>query len=108
VEKEAPKFGLLLYLENRPKFLNMKAKNRQIWSPCRETKKPKLLFGAFVSTYRVARWFVFKPKIPIWANFGGSCYGKSWYILRPFGLFYSLWKYFKAIWYIFCGNLVYF
>jgi hypothetical protein len=22
-----------------------------------------------------------KPKIPIWVNFGGSCYGKSWYIL---------------------------
>jgi hypothetical protein len=20
---------------------------------------------------RVARWFVFKPKIPIWVNFGG-------------------------------------
>jgi hypothetical protein len=30
---------------------------------------------------RVARWFVFKPKIPIWVNFGGFCYGKSWYIL---------------------------
>jgi hypothetical protein len=46
---------------------------------------------------RVARWFVFKPKIP---NFGGSCYGKSWYILWPFDLFYGHWKYFKAIWYI--------
>jgi hypothetical protein len=21
---------------------------------------------------RVARWFIFKPKIPIWVNFGGS------------------------------------
>jgi hypothetical protein len=30
---------------------------------------------------KVARWFVFKPKIKIWVNFGGSCYGKSWYIL---------------------------
>jgi hypothetical protein len=29
----------------------------------------------------VARWFVFKPKSPIWVNFGGSRYGKSWYIL---------------------------
>jgi hypothetical protein len=27
---------------------------------------------------RVARWFVFKPKIPIWVNFEGSCNGKSW------------------------------
>jgi hypothetical protein len=30
---------------------------------------------------RVARWFVFKPKIQIWVNFVGSWYGKSWYIL---------------------------
>jgi hypothetical protein len=30
---------------------------------------------------RVAGWFVFKPKIQIWVNFGGSCYGKCWYIL---------------------------
>jgi hypothetical protein len=30
---------------------------------------------------RVARWFVFKPKIPISVNFGGSCFGKYWYIL---------------------------
>jgi hypothetical protein len=27
---------------------------------------------------RVARWFVFKPKIPIWVNFGGSCNGSCW------------------------------
>jgi hypothetical protein len=36
---------------------------------------------------RVARWFVFKPKIQIWVNFVGSRYGKSCYILWPFGLF---------------------
>jgi hypothetical protein len=35
----------------------------------------------FQSIIRVARWFVFKPKIPIWVNTGGSSYGKSWYIL---------------------------
>jgi hypothetical protein len=54
---------------------------------------------------RVARWFVFKPKIPLWVNVVGSCYGKSWYILWSFDLFYSHWKYFMAILYIF-GNLV--
>jgi hypothetical protein len=48
----------------------------------------------------VARWFVFKPKIPIWVSFGGSCYAKYWYILWPFGLVYGHWKYFMAIWYI--------
>jgi hypothetical protein len=50
--------------------------------------------------YRVARWFVFKPKNPIWVNFGWSCNIKSWYILRAFGLFYCHWKYFMAIRYI--------
>jgi hypothetical protein len=30
---------------------------------------------------RVARWFVFKPKIQIWVNFGGSCNGSCSYIL---------------------------
>jgi hypothetical protein len=29
----------------------------------------------------VARWFVFKPKIPIWENFGGPLNGKYWHIL---------------------------
>jgi hypothetical protein len=48
---------------------------------------------------RVARWFVLKPKIPIWINLGGSFNGKSWYILWPVGLFYGHWKYFMAIWY---------
>jgi hypothetical protein len=33
-------------------------------------------------------------------NIGGSCYGKSWYIVCPFGLFYGHWKYIMAIWYI--------
>jgi hypothetical protein len=26
--------------------------------------------------FRVARWFVFKPKIPIWVNIEGSCNGR--------------------------------
>jgi hypothetical protein len=37
----------------------------------------------------VARWFVFKPKIPIWLNFGGPYKGKCWYILWSFGIFYG-------------------
>jgi hypothetical protein len=58
---------------------------------------------------RVARWFVFKPKIPIWENFGGSSYGKSWHvyfmtiwsILHPFEIFYDHLVYFVVICYIF-------
>jgi hypothetical protein len=57
---------------------------------------------------RVARWFVFKPKIPIWVN----CLGVfQWKILAHF---YDHLVYFKAIANIlrpfgtFCGHLVYF
>jgi hypothetical protein len=49
---------------------------------------------------RVARWFVFKPKIPIGVNFGRSCNGKSWRVLWPFSLFYGHCKCLMAIWYI--------
>jgi hypothetical protein len=45
---------------------------------------------------RVARWFVFKPKIPIWVNFGGHWNGKCcysltiiWNILWPFAIMYG-------------------
>jgi hypothetical protein len=70
--------------------------------------KSNLLFGRrfvfalwlLVAVIRDARWFVFKPKIPIWINLGGSCNGKFWNILCPFGLFYGHLKYFMAIWYI--------
>jgi hypothetical protein len=30
---------------------------------------------------RVARLFIFEPKIPIWVDFGGPWNGKCWYIL---------------------------
>jgi hypothetical protein len=38
----------------------------------------KMLLG------RVARWYIFKPKIPIWVNFGGPYNGKCWYIVWSF------------------------
>jgi hypothetical protein len=63
-----------------------------------------------------ARCYIFKPKTPIWVNFGGSknenvamIYGHLvyftaiWSILRPFGLFYGHLVYFTAIWYILCS-----
>jgi hypothetical protein len=49
---------------------------------------------------RVARWYIFKPKIQIWAKFGGSSNGGCWYVLCPFGIFHSHWVYSMAIWYI--------
>jgi hypothetical protein len=38
---------------------------------------------------RVARWFIFKPKIPIWVNFGRALDWKNGYTLWPFGIFYG-------------------
>jgi hypothetical protein len=35
---------------------------------------------------RVARWYVFEPKIQIRESFGGPWNEKSWYILWPFGI----------------------
>jgi hypothetical protein len=56
---------------------------------------------------RVARRYFFKPKIPIWVNFGGPWNGKCWSILWPFGIYYGNSVYFMAIWWVSC-NLVYF
>jgi hypothetical protein len=36
-----------------------------------------------------ARWYIFKPKIPICVNFGGSCSGKIWHTLWPYGMYYG-------------------
>jgi hypothetical protein len=41
---------------------------------------------------RVARWFVLKPKIPIWANFGGGVG------MENVVIFYNHLEYFMAIW----------
>jgi hypothetical protein len=63
---------------------------------------------------RVARWFIFKPKILIWVNFGRSCNGKCWFTVCPFGECSSHLVNAPAIWYnlwafgIFYGRLVYF
>jgi hypothetical protein len=51
----------------------------------------------FPAPVRVARWFVFKPKIQIWVNFAGSCNGRGWYILWTLIPFYGLLLYFMDI-----------
>jgi hypothetical protein len=71
-----------------------------------------LLIVAFliclIDRYRVARWYIFKPKIPNWANLEGPCNGRCWYILWPFSLLYGyfvyavvIMVYFVVIWSIF-------
>jgi hypothetical protein len=51
-----------------------------------------------------ARWFVFKPKIPIWVNFGGSCNVSIFYVRLVYftAIGNTLWPLGK-----FCGHLVY-
>jgi hypothetical protein len=66
-------------------------------------EKKRFRFEIWVRTgvsNRVARWYIFNPKILIWVNFGGSCNGRCWYILWPFGQFYGHLVYFRALWYI--------
>jgi hypothetical protein len=50
-----------------------------------------------VLPFRVARWYIFKPKIPFWLNFGGSMY----VAMGDIGTFYGHLVYFMVIWYIF-------
>jgi hypothetical protein len=59
---------------------------------------PDFFPAASVAT-RVARWYVFKPKIQIWVKFGGSCNGRCGYILWTFGPFHRLLLNFMDIWY---------
>jgi hypothetical protein len=46
---------------------------------------------------RVARWYIFKPKLPIWVNVVGSCNRRSLYILWPLSLFNGHLVYFVVI-----------
>jgi hypothetical protein len=91
-------------------------RNQTIWQPCSSPSQQEPIFGSeghFSEVIfwgrktvgiRVARWFVFKPKILIWVNFGGSCllyFMTIWPILRPLEIFYGHLIYFVAISYIF-------
>jgi hypothetical protein len=61
---------------------------------------------AFAST--VARWYILKPKIPIWVNFGRLLQWNMLVFLWVFCQFNrQMVYYFIAIWYIF-GHLVYY
>jgi hypothetical protein len=59
-------------------------------------------FGWLVrSAARVATWHIFKVKIPIWVNSGGSCNGRCWYFIWPLGLVYGYLVEFVGIEYVF-------
>jgi hypothetical protein len=46
---------------------------------------------------RVARGYIFIPKLPIWESFGEPWNGKCWYILWPIGIFYGPLKHCTAL-----------
>jgi hypothetical protein len=60
--------------------------NRRLGSVSRKKKT----FFARVG-YRVARWYIFKPKIPVWINFEGRA-------MEDLGIFYGHLVIFSAIW----------
>jgi hypothetical protein len=70
--------------------------------------KQLLSFLLFVFYFfsRVARWFIFKPKIQIWVNFLGLWNGKCLYVYWSFGKLTAIWYFLGpidnlvVIWYI--------
>jgi hypothetical protein len=75
-------------------------------TPLMEQKKGWTFFLLPMHT-RVARWVVFKPKIPVWVNFGGSCNGKCWHILCSVEIIYGHLVYFYVhLIYVYCGRFV--
>jgi hypothetical protein len=83
----------------RPKLKsnNRAAAAAEAESNFRGKSKLGIVFPPLAPHYRAARLHSFIPKIPIWVNFGGSCNGRCWYSLLPFGLFYSHLVYFVTI-----------
>jgi hypothetical protein len=62
-------------------------------------------FFDYLPTNKVARWFIFKPKIPIWVKFGGPWKGKfchifmtTWNISVPFGTLHGRLVQFVVVW----------
>jgi hypothetical protein len=48
--------------------------------------------------FRVARWYILIPKIPIFKDFGWPWSEKLLYVLWVFGIFYDHLEYFMIIW----------
>jgi hypothetical protein len=94
-------------LQNLPK-LGFLVWKYAIWQPCFQALSwvPRLdcLKIRDDAQSRVARWLIFKPKIPIWVNFGGSCIERCWFLYV-----YGHLVYFKAIRYSLrpCGVVTY-
>jgi hypothetical protein len=62
---------------------------------CTNYNNWQVTMDTFIAKTRVARWFVFKPKIQIWVNFGGPWIGQCLHILLPLVKFFGgiLWTF---------------
>jgi hypothetical protein len=59
--------------------------------------------GRVLNSTRVARWFVFIPKMPIWVYFLMPRVKSFWlFYIWPFGISKAILVYFIAIWYFYC------
>jgi hypothetical protein len=52
----------------------------------RSRTPPQEVVLVALAPYRVARWLIFKSKIPIWVNFERPWNGNGSYIHLPFGI----------------------
>jgi hypothetical protein len=75
------------------------------------SKKITDLGNIYQCKYRVARWLIRVPKIPVWVHFREALevimlvvyFMTIWYSLWPFGTFYGNVVHFMAMWYILCS-----
>jgi hypothetical protein len=75
---------------------------RVISNLLQQTRTPTECKKAQPVNTRVARWYIFKPKIQIWVNFLEGHAGEDvWSISRPLVVFYGHSVPFMIIWYIF-------
>jgi hypothetical protein len=96
-------FFLIRESECRP----MNSTRRRGWKNLQQQKN-LIASGTFLWVHHsVARWYVFRPKIPVWVNLGRSCNRRCWYCLWPICLFYGhlvyiLWSFgiFFPFWFV--------
>jgi hypothetical protein len=90
---------LKIFVDSKKKLL-LEFLRRAMPSKCSDgNSSPRLQDSREPLGTRAARWNIFKPKIQIWAYFGGPWNGKCWYILWQFWKILQLFR-------IYYGHLV--
>jgi hypothetical protein len=81
----------------------------RVWKPV-ENLPRKLFFGQYIlhslgDAHQGCQMFVFKPKIQIWVNFGGSCNGRWWCIFYGHLVHFTVFCYILSTFGIVRGNM---